>query len=151
MASAAAADSDVRQKERREYRGGLIFRGECEAQRNASGKVLKANLRREYGAADSYDAGPVDTPLLDETIGANFERTALAYPDVEALVDVAGGRRWTALEVDGRRFDIVDTHTAEVKEDLVKFAKDLGESVSQSRQIGPIHFVNVNDSLRRSG
>jgi fatty-acyl-CoA synthase len=44
---------------------------------------------------DSYDAGPVDTPLLDETIGTNFERTVSAHPDVEALVDVAGGRRWT--------------------------------------------------------
>jgi fatty-acyl-CoA synthase len=52
-----------------------------------------------YGAVDSYDAGPVDTPLLDETIGANFERTAQAYPDIEALVDVAGGRRWTYSEL----------------------------------------------------
>jgi fatty-acyl-CoA synthase len=48
---------------------------------------------------NSYDAGPVDTPLLDETIGANFERTALAHPDVDALVDVAGGRRWTYAEL----------------------------------------------------
>lgn len=45
--------------------------------------------------AHSYDAGPVDAPLLDETIGANLERTVLSYPDVEALVDVAGARRWT--------------------------------------------------------
>ncbi|UXA04720.1 AMP-binding protein [Mycobacterium sp. SMC-2] len=48
----------------------------------------------------SYDAGPVATPLLDETIGANFERTALAYPDVDALVDVAGNRRWTYAQLD---------------------------------------------------
>lgn len=47
----------------------------------------------------SYDAGPVDTPLLDETIGANLERTALRYPTVEALVDVAGARRWTYAEL----------------------------------------------------
>jgi fatty-acyl-CoA synthase len=51
------------------------------------------------GAVDSYDAGPVDTPLLNETIGANFERTTQAYPDSEALVDVAGGRRWTYSEL----------------------------------------------------
>ena len=51
------------------------------------------------GAVDSYDAGPVDTPLLNETIGANFERTTQAYPDIEALVDVAGGRRWTYSEL----------------------------------------------------
>ena len=54
---------------------------------------------REKGGQDSYEAGRVDTPLLDETVGMNFERTALAYPDVEALVDVAGGRRWTYTEL----------------------------------------------------
>jgi fatty-acyl-CoA synthase len=53
---------------------------------------------RDNGGQDSYEAGRVDTPLLDETVGMNFERTALAYPDVEALVDMAGGRRWTYTE-----------------------------------------------------
>lgn len=48
---------------------------------------------------NSYDAGPVDTPLLDETVGANFERTALTYPDFDALVDVTGRRRWTYSEL----------------------------------------------------
>lgn len=67
--------------------------------RNANGKVLKNELRSRYGAPDSYDAGPVDTALLDETIGANFERTARRYPDAEALVDVAGRRRWTYTEL----------------------------------------------------
>lgn len=71
-----------------------------ELPRNAAGKVLKNRLRDAYGGADSYDVGPVDTPLLEETIGANFERTAQAYPDVEALVEVAGGRRWTYAELD---------------------------------------------------
>ena len=50
-------------------------------------------------AVQAYAAGSTDTPLLDETIGANFERTASTYPDVEALVDVAGGRRWTYAEL----------------------------------------------------
>jgi len=67
--------------------------------RNASGKVLKTRLRQAYGAVESYAAGRTDTPLLDETIGANFERTASKYPDAEALVDVAGGRRWTYGEL----------------------------------------------------
>ncbi|MBX9978837.1 MAG: AMP-binding protein [Mycobacterium gordonae] len=49
---------------------------------------------------DSYAAGPVDVPLLEETIGANFERTARALPDTEALVDVPSGRRWTYAELD---------------------------------------------------
>ena len=50
----------------------------------------------------SYDAGPTDTPILEETIGANFERTAARHPDVEALVDVASGRRWTYAELERR-------------------------------------------------
>jgi fatty-acyl-CoA synthase len=47
----------------------------------------------------SYEAGPTDKPLLDETVGANFERIAATYPDTEALVDVAQGRRWTYSEL----------------------------------------------------
>jgi fatty-acyl-CoA synthase len=49
---------------------------------------------------DSYDAGSRSVPLLDETIGAAFERTVAAGPDREALVDVATGRRWTWAELD---------------------------------------------------
>ncbi|MBB2991174.1 fatty-acyl-CoA synthase [Mycolicibacterium iranicum] len=48
----------------------------------------------------SYDAGPTDTPILEETIGANFERIAAAHPDIEALVDAASDRRWTYSELD---------------------------------------------------
>ena len=48
----------------------------------------------------SYDAGPADVPILEETIGANFERTAAAHPHVDALVEVATGRRWTYAELD---------------------------------------------------
>jgi fatty-acyl-CoA synthase len=51
-------------------------------------------------AALSYAAGPTDQPLLDETIGANLERTVVAYPDHEALVECATGRRWTYREFD---------------------------------------------------
>lgn len=48
---------------------------------------------------DSYAAGPADMPLIEQTIGANFERTARTHPDAEALVDVAGRRRWTYAEL----------------------------------------------------
>ena len=54
----------------------------------------------------SYDAGPTDVAILEETIGANFERIAAAYPEHEALVDVAGGRRWTYAQLD-REIDTV--------------------------------------------
>src|SRR3954469_1479229 len=48
----------------------------------------------------SYAAGETDIPLLEETIGANFERTAKAYAEREALVEVASGRRWTWRQLD---------------------------------------------------
>src|SRR6476620_8142348 len=48
----------------------------------------------------SYAQGETTPPLLEETIGANFERTAAAHPDREALVEVATGRRWTWAELD---------------------------------------------------
>jgi fatty-acyl-CoA synthase len=48
---------------------------------------------------DSYDAGPTDTRILEETIGANLERTVAAYPANEALVDVAQGARYTYAEL----------------------------------------------------
>lgn len=44
---------------------------------------------------ESIARGEVESPLLDETIGANLERTVAAYPDQEALVEFATGRRWT--------------------------------------------------------
>src|SRR5689334_8280929 len=42
--------------------------------------------------------GETTPPLLDETIGANLDRTVAAHPDREALVEVATGRRWTWRE-----------------------------------------------------
>ncbi len=48
----------------------------------------------------SYTAGPTDVPLLEETIGANFERTVATHGEREALVEVVTGRRWTYAELD---------------------------------------------------
>ena len=67
--------------------------------RNAAGKILKGRLRDEHATLLSYTAGPTDVALLDETIGTNLERTASRYPDIEALVDVPSGRRWTYAEL----------------------------------------------------
>jgi fatty-acyl-CoA synthase len=47
----------------------------------------------------SQDAGPTHTPILEETIGENFERTVRTNPDAEALVDMASNRRWTYDEL----------------------------------------------------
>ncbi len=49
---------------------------------------------------ESYVRGEEYPGLLHETIGANLERTVSAYPDREALVEVASGRRWTWAEFD---------------------------------------------------
>ncbi|WP_328396168.1 AMP-binding protein [Nocardia sp. NBC_00416] len=43
----------------------------------------------------SYASGAWEVPLLGDTIGDNFDRTVAAFPGNDALVDVAGGRRWT--------------------------------------------------------
>ncbi|MEU6218847.1 AMP-binding protein [Streptomyces sp. NPDC047022] len=46
----------------------------------------------------SYAHGTSGTALLGDTIGAGLDRTAALWPDREALVDVASGRRWTYAE-----------------------------------------------------
>jgi fatty-acyl-CoA synthase len=46
----------------------------------------------------SYDAGATSPPLLDETIGENLGRTAAVFPDRDAVVECATGRRWTYSE-----------------------------------------------------
>jgi fatty-acyl-CoA synthase len=52
----------------------------------------------------SYTIGPDSPPLLEETIGHNFERTVATHGDREALVEVATGRRWTYRKLN----DLVD-------------------------------------------
>jgi fatty-acyl-CoA synthase len=47
----------------------------------------------------AIDSGPVDVPILDETIGANLARTVAAHGDGEALVSVHQSIRWTYREL----------------------------------------------------
>ena len=49
---------------------------------------------------DSHVAGETEPPLLEETIGANFERIAREHGGRDALVEIASGRRWTYAELD---------------------------------------------------
>ncbi|MEU6866848.1 AMP-binding protein [Streptomyces sp. NPDC046876] len=46
-------------------------------------------------AASSYASGACEVPLLGDTIGENLDRTVRRFPDRDALVEVATGRRWT--------------------------------------------------------
>ena len=45
-------------------------------------------------AVPSYSSGISEAPLLGDTIGDNFDRTVLAFPERDALVDRAAGK-WT--------------------------------------------------------
>src|SRR5690606_29713871 len=63
--------------------------------------ISQRRVRREsmpVPAQLSYSSGTSDVPLLGDTIGANLDRTVAAFPDREALVDCASGRRWTYRE-----------------------------------------------------
>ncbi len=54
----------------------------------------------QIAAQLSSSRGDAETPLLEETIGANLERTVAAFPDGAALVEAWSGRRWTGAEFD---------------------------------------------------
>jgi fatty-acyl-CoA synthase len=47
----------------------------------------------------SYTHGAVETPLLGETIGANFERTVARFPDADAVVSRHQSVRFTYAEL----------------------------------------------------
>lgn len=47
----------------------------------------------------SYDKGPTDTPLIEQTICELFEELVQTYPDREALVSVHQNRRFTFKEL----------------------------------------------------
>ncbi|HEX4471885.1 MAG TPA: AMP-binding protein [Nocardioides sp.] len=48
---------------------------------------------------ESYAKGESEPALLEETIAVNLDRTVGAFPDREALVEFASGRRWTWREL----------------------------------------------------
>jgi fatty-acyl-CoA synthase len=102
---------------------------------------------------ESYAAGETTPPLLDETIGAAFERTVAAWPDREAVVEVATGRRWTWAELDREVDDVARGLLAAgiAKGDRVGiWAPNVAEwTVVQvaTAKIGAI-LVNVNPAYR---
>ncbi|QDY79704.1 AMP-binding protein [Streptomyces qinzhouensis] len=53
----------------------------------------------DSGTGLSYDHGTGGGPLIGDTIGRNLDRAVAAFPEREALVDVASGRRWTYAEL----------------------------------------------------
>ncbi|MFI6143955.1 AMP-binding protein [Streptomyces sp. NPDC051109] len=63
-------------------------------------------------APSSYASGVFEVPLLGDTIGENLDRTVRRFPDRDALVDLAAGRRWTyaefAADVDALALGLLD-------------------------------------------
>ena len=47
----------------------------------------------------SYTDAPSDQPLLESTIGDHFERIVSRFPERDALIEVATGRRWSYAEL----------------------------------------------------
>ncbi|AHH93942.1 AMP-binding protein [Kutzneria viridogrisea] len=50
-------------------------------------------------ALPAYASGTSEVPLLGDTIGDNFDRTVVHFPDRDALVEHATGRRWTYAQL----------------------------------------------------
>ncbi|QFS93610.1 Short-chain-fatty-acid--CoA ligase [Mycobacterium sp. THAF192] len=101
----------------------------------------------------SYDAGPTDAPILEDTIGANFERTVAAHPHVDALVEVTTGRRWTYTELDAEINTVARGLMAaglEVGDRIGIWAPNCAEWVLvqfAAAKIGAI-LVNINPAYR---
>jgi fatty-acyl-CoA synthase len=104
-------------------------------------------------AALSYSSGESATPLLGDTIGANFDATVGAFGDREALVDRPAGRRWTyaelAADVDALALGLLEMGIA--KGDRVGiWAPNCAEwTLTQyaTAKIGAI-LVNINPAYR---
>jgi fatty-acyl-CoA synthase len=103
--------------------------------------------------APSYSHGTFDTPLLGDTIGAHFERTAARFADRDAVVSCQQERRLTYAELDAA----IDT----VASGLLRAGCEVGDRVGiwapnclewilvqyATAKIGAI-LVNVNPAYR---
>jgi fatty-acyl-CoA synthase len=74
--------------------------------------VVPGGVMPDSPAVPSYSSGSSEVPLLGDTIGDNFDRTVLDFPDRDALVDRAAGKRWSyrelAAEVNGLALGLLD-------------------------------------------
>ena len=103
----------------------------------------------------SYTSATSDTPLLGDTIGANFDRTAAAFPGRLALVDVPAGLRYSYAElkdeVDALAYGLLGAGIA--KGDRVGiWAPNCAEwtfTQYATAKIGAI-LVNINPAYRTS-
>ena len=101
----------------------------------------------------SYDSGATSPPLLDETIGDNLARMTAKFPDQEALVECATGRRW--------RYDEFYEATRRIATALIERGTKPGDRIGiwspnsaewamiqyATAQVGAI-LVNINPAYR---
>ena len=102
---------------------------------------------------ESYAKGETQPPLLDQTIGESFESTFITWPDREALVEFATGKRWTWAELNR---DVDDLAIGLLKVGITKgdrvgiWAPNCAEwTITQiaTAKIGAI-LVNINPAYR---
>lgn len=104
-------------------------------------------------SASSYASGVCEVPLLGDTIGENLDRTVRRFPERDALIDRATGRRWTyaelAAEVDALALGLLDLGIAK-GERVGIWAPNCGEwTLVQyaTARIGAV-LVTVNPAYR---
>jgi fatty-acyl-CoA synthase len=103
----------------------------------------------------SYTSATSDTPLLGDTIGGNFDRTATRFPDRLALVDVPAGLRYTYAElkdeVDALAYALLGSGIAKGDRVGIWSPNRAEWTVTQyaTAKIGAI-LVNINPAYRTS-
>ena len=103
----------------------------------------------------SYTSATSGTPLLGDTIGANFDATAAAFPDRLALVDVPAGLRYTYAElkddVDALAYGLLGAGIAKGDRVGIWSPNRAEWTVTQyaTAKIGAI-LVNINPAYRTS-
>jgi fatty-acyl-CoA synthase len=103
----------------------------------------------------SYTSATSDTPLLGDTIGGNFDRTAIRFPGRLALVDVPAGLRYTYAElkdeVDALAYGLLQAGIAKGDRVGIWSPNRAEWTVTQyaTAKVGAI-LVNINPAYRTS-
>ena len=103
----------------------------------------------------SYTSAVSGTPLLGDTIGANFDRTVAAFPGRLALVDMEAGLRYTYAElrdeVDALAYGLLESGIAKGDRVGIWSPNRAEWTITQyaTAKIGAI-LVNINPAYRTS-
>ena len=115
----------------------------------------QVSARRASRAELSYTSATSGTPLLGDTIGANFDAAAASFPDRLALVDVSAGLRYSYAElkedVDALAYGLLSQGIAKGDRVGIWSPNRAEWTVTQyaTAKIGAI-LVNINPAYRTS-